>query len=40
MFTNLITPVVESLKYVSSLGYDVLACKLNMLAQDYPAFAS
>lgn len=28
MFTNLITPVVDSLKYVSNLGYDVLACKL------------
>ncbi|KAM3175897.1 hypothetical protein ACTXT7_007579 [Hymenolepis weldensis] len=28
MFTNLITPVVDSLKYVNSLGYDVLAFSL------------
>uniref|UniRef100_A0A5K3FWX9 THO complex subunit 2 n=1 Tax=Mesocestoides corti TaxID=53468 RepID=A0A5K3FWX9_MESCO len=35
MFTNLITPVVDSLKYVSSLGYDVLAfCLIEALASD------
>ncbi len=27
MFTNQVGPVVESLKYVSNLGYDVLVCK-------------
>ncbi|KAM7540386.1 hypothetical protein Aperf_G00000037924 [Anoplocephala perfoliata] len=35
MFTNLITPVVDSLKYISSLGYDVLAFSLiEALASD------
>ncbi|KAL5112274.1 THO complex subunit 2 [Taenia crassiceps] len=35
MFTNLITPVVDSLKYVSNLGYDVLAfCLIEALASD------
>ncbi|VDN97902.1 unnamed protein product, partial [Rodentolepis nana] len=35
MFTNLITPVVDSLKYVSNLGYDVLAFSLiEALASD------
>jgi len=27
-FENLIEPVVESLKFVTNLGYDVLACEL------------
>ncbi|VDN24173.1 unnamed protein product [Dibothriocephalus latus] len=35
MFTNLIGPVVDALKYVSSLGYDVLAfCLIEALASD------
>ncbi|CAH8543194.1 unnamed protein product [Heterobilharzia americana] len=35
MFTNLINPVVEALKYVSSLGYDMLTfCIIEALASD------
>ncbi|KAH8869907.1 THO complex subunit 2 [Schistosoma japonicum] len=35
LFTNLINPVVEALKYVSSLGYDMLTfCIIEALASD------
>lgn len=29
-YDNLIVPVVDSLKYLTSLNYDVLACILNL----------
>lgn len=29
-YDNLIVPVVDSLKYLTSLNYDVLACILNV----------
>lgn len=31
-YDNLIVPVVDSLKYLTSLNYDVLACILNLVS--------
>lgn len=34
-YDNLITPVVDSLKYLTSLNYDVLACILSDVSYNY-----